>query len=364
MSKSKIIGKGSFGCVLKPAIDCLEDINKKSKKSKKNKRGKKTKKKKKSSNKNKISKIIFDSKEAKIEFKMNKLVRKIRGHKRWANTWSKMCMSPYYEDLKDINNMDGCFKKKGLRDNNIMLIGEYGGISIYEQLNKLITKSSFENEDSFNKVFITLFKYLENIFIGLVQLKKHGICHLDLSRNNILFHPSGKCYIIDFGLSCTFKDTKCIYNKIDYELNTQRIYTPYPYEFMYGGRPNIDLVNREISNISFKHHRVGHEKYSFIHKEIFGRKDIDELRMHNLKYPRKNMKSLIESLDTYSLGILIPSLIYSFAQNYKIKDRKLKKRFQSPKIQKHLELLKYMTEYFSDNRIPIEEAYKIYKTLI
>ena len=75
-------------------------------------------------------------------------------------------------------------------------------------------------------------------------------------------------------------------------------------------------------------------------------------------------KKIIENLDTYSIGYLIPHLILEISEKYKISKKILSKCMDYTEIQNHLALFKDMTEYDAINRIPIKEAYERYKSLL
>ena len=93
LSKSKLIGKGSYGCVFRPGIYC---------KNKKKKINNKT-----------ISKIMIKNtqKAIKKEFKIDKLIKKIPNHNQWSYIWTKMCKPPDYDKMKEISEIQKCLKK-------------------------------------------------------------------------------------------------------------------------------------------------------------------------------------------------------------------------------------------------------------
>ena len=365
MSKSKLIGKGGYGCVFKPAIPCEKEISETKAGTKKSKKSKKSNKK---SDKKKVSKVIIKKdKHSKKEFKMNKLIQKIPNHNKWAFTWDELCKPPKYETMKVISEIDKCLQKRKLTENDFrkgttMLIGNEAGVPFETKCLKVVHKSSFQTLSSFNDIFIKLFKYLDPIFYGIIQLKKHKICHFDLSYKNIMF-KNNQCYLIDYGLSCKLNDKKSILTRINKELSTSRIYLPYPYDLLYSNL-NKEFSANELELYELGIFRDNHELYTRIHRDIFNRNDINECIEENLLFLQKDITKVILNLDTYSLGILLPMLICDIADHYKIKKKQLMKCFDSVKIQNHLALMKEMTEYTSKNRIPIEEAYERYKSLI
>ena len=353
IKKHKLIGKGSYGCVFKPMIPCNKSLGKKD-------LGKKD---------NKISKIIIKNSTKSInkEFAINKLIKKIPNYKEWAYIWTQKCDPPKYEDIKKISEIDICLKKysKDETDYNNgahMMTGEYGGIPLSEQCLKIIKKKTFKNKKSFINAFKKIFGYLEPLFKGVTELKKHNICHQDLSHRNIMF-KNNKGYIIDFGLSCKFSEKECIKKRSIKQIQGSRIYDPYPYDYIYLYGSYND-ISEELSSFESGLFRDNHDDYLKVHMNIFNRTNIEESIYNNLLYEVKNKNIVIKNLDTYSLGILLPMLIVDIATKYKISNKIFKKCFDYTEIQNHLSLFKDMTEYDAVNRIPIEEAYKRYKSLL
>lgn len=349
VSKSKLIGRGSYGCVFRPGINCKNDKKRKNKKT--------------------ISKIMIKNtqKAIKKEFRIDNLIKKIPNHNQWAYIWTKMCKPPDYDDIKNDSEIRKCLKKTEKTKNEYnklarMLTGEYGGIPFQNYCLKFIKRSSFKSLKEFEKIFMKIFRYLEPLFIGLIELKKNNILHHDLSVSNIMFKKK-QAYIIDFGLSCKYSDNECIKKRSKKQMNGTRVYDPYPYDyiFLYGTKQQRD---EEIKTINHEIYRNNHEDYSRIHKDIFNRNDIDESMIESLQYPPKNKKKVIESLDIYSLGMILPTIICDISDVYEIKKKQLLKCFSQVHIQNQLSLLKDMTQYHSKNRINIEDAYKRYKTLI
>ena len=78
--------------------------------------------------------------------------------------------------------------------------------------------------------------------------------------------------------------------------------------------------------------------------------------IESLQYPPKNKKKVVESIDIYSLGMILPTIICDISDVYEIKKKQLLKCFSQVHIQNQLSLLKDMTQYHSKNRIDIEDA--------
>jgi len=351
IKKSKLIGKGSYGCVFRPMIPCKKDLHKQNK------------------SKNKISKIMIKKTDKSVikEFTINKLIQKIPNYKEWAYIWTEKCDPPKYEDIKEISEIDICLKKyskdgSDYKEGAHMLIGEYGGIPFSKQCGKLIKKGTFRNKKQFLSAFRKIFKYLEHLFKGVLELKKHKICHQDLSHGNIMI-KNNKAFIIDFGVSCKFTDKECIKERSLKQMKGSRIYDPYPYDYvyLYGSDNNI---SEELSLFEQGFFRNNHEDYMKVHMDIFNRQNIEESIYNNLLYEEKNKKIVARNLDVYSLGILVPMIFVDIATKYNISKKVFSKCFNYTEIQNHLSLFKDMTEYHAVNRIPIEEAYERYLSLL
>ena len=74
----------------------------------------------------------------------------------------------------------------------------------------------------------------------------------------------------------------------------------------------VSQLNEELKYFEDGLLRNNHLDYLFIHKDIFNRQNIEELIINNLFYESKNKKLVIENLDTYSIGILLPMIIRVF----------------------------------------------------
>ena len=272
-----------------------------------------------------------------------------------------------YEYIKKISDIDICLKKYSKDDSDYkegayMLIGEYGGIPFSKQCMKLVKKGTFRNKKQFLNIFRKIFKYLEPLFKGLTELKKHKICHQDLSHSNVMFKDN-KAFIIDFGLSCKFSDKQCIKERSLKQMTGSRIYDPYPYDYIYLYGSDNDISN-ELSSFEQGLFRDNHDDYLKVHRDIFNRQNIEESIYNNLFYEQQNKKIVIQNLDVYSLGILLPMLFVDIATKYKIPKKVFLKCFDYTEIQNHLSLFKDMTEYHAEDRIPIEEAYERYLSLL
>ena len=127
MTKSKLIFKGSSGCIFRPQILC-----------------KKTKRKKKSTKK--VTKVMFDASNQEYDF--NKIIKRQKNHKKWTILWDDICESPSYEKLLEDTDISKCFEKQESfprihRDHHFLLYqGSYGGVTLDDYCKKYILKTT------------------------------------------------------------------------------------------------------------------------------------------------------------------------------------------------------------------------------
>ena len=328
MNGAKLIGVGSDTCVFRPYIPC---------------RNKKT-----TINDNTISKVFLRKpKELNKEIKMNKLVSNIKGSNKWSVTLYNKCNTESYEKIREYEpDIDKCLEDNEYQtlDNDIMLYGDYGGISM---------KTRFE-EIFYNDInnFKTFMKECSSLFMGLYSLHKHKIIHYDIKPGNITY-DNGNFKYIDFGLSAKFTDKKIIENRSLSEFDTSRLYIYYPYDLLYMYSSDPKLYIEQYSS-----YRRNHDYIRKLNRVLFGRNiDVEhESIIIDALNNKINKKEVVEKLDVYSLGITIVSLLFDKFGN------KLVDLFNE--IKPFAELLRHMTEMDSKNRINSSEAFKIFNRLI
>ena len=165
MSQSKLINSGSYGCVFYPKIPCDKDKNKNKKKT--------------ISKKKQATKLIILDESFGTEFKINKTIQKINNYDKWTAIWDEKCLSPKYNKLKQISEINKCIepkqnklkKKLKLTSNKkfLLLQGLYGGKLPIKYMKKNFTRKIFQSKKQFIKKFIELFKMCEYLFLGLSE---------------------------------------------------------------------------------------------------------------------------------------------------------------------------------------------------
>jgi len=339
----ELIGEGSKTCVFRPNLPCK---NKKIDISDKN-----------------VSKVFLSKKEQNYlqeENDFNKKIDKLKNSKVWTVTLFYKCdLNNYTEILKIEKDMKKCLKSQKItiddfNKNKYMLYGLYGGISMHDHI-----KDFFNNLTA--KLINNFFKKTHSLFYGLTIMNKNKILHYDIKGGNIVYNDNKYKYI-DYGISTTFDNISRIKKRAMKEYNTNRIYEYYPYELFY-----IFIDKNEIDNELVKKpftKRDNHNHLEYIHNVAFNRnvnyeikKSIDKIKNNKIK-----QKQVIESLDTYSLGITLINILIDkindlmYVQNINKNKKLISDILLHPSLLSLTKLLKKMTELSSDERITPENA--------
>jgi serine/threonine protein kinase len=186
--KYKVIGEGTYGCVIKPSLRCTtkENYN------------------------NKLSKIMKIS-DATEELKEYENLKNIDNIEKYAIIAPKLC----YPKLTQVfrKTAKKCKNEKiKFRVNNdlyeapsiktlAMLLLEDGGVDFHE-IHKQF--KNFNNNER-NNIFYSFL----NLFEGILFFRQNNIIHRDIKLGNIVFNINdNKAKFIDFGLSIIKKDFK------------------------------------------------------------------------------------------------------------------------------------------------------------
>ena len=197
MSKSSVIGEGTYGCVHKPSLLCQN----------------------KPSNlnyNNKISKIL-DKKEANSELAEFKNIKNIDSDEKFHSGTPTQC-SPL-DNKKQRSYIRKCknntFKKAlkirngeptPLSDNLSLLIMKDGGVDLRKFIKEFSPKSPTTLNNNIIKKFFIEF---ERAFIGLRSLEDDDFIHNDIKLDNMVYNKdTNRLNFIDFGLTSKYNSIK------------------------------------------------------------------------------------------------------------------------------------------------------------
>ena len=110
------------------------------------------------------------------------------------------------------------------------------------------------------------------------------------------------------------------------QLHGSRVYSPYPYDYIFCQGSKEEL-KKEYNSFDRGFYKSYHDDYVRIHKGIFNRNDIGDLIKDDLSKVNNTKKEVIMKLDTYSIGILIPTIFCDIADHYKVPNKKIYKCF-------------------------------------
>jgi len=351
---SKYIAKGSYGCIIKPNINCDGSFG----------------------NTNEVSKFFFDKKdyfdEKKLQEKIDKIdKKKIFTIKKKSNC--KIQLTP--EIKKKISKLNLC---EFDTDEIYQITYEYGGIDIHN-LFKL---------DIHNKIdFFEFFQKFSNVFDGLCKINESGFIHFDIRTDNILYDINKKKFvIIDFGM---LKEKKNIFrfDKIHSFKNSP--HPNYPNEISilsyimdgifykdlnkYNLNSNIliMLIDNKMIHIINRYKLSDNPYFKKLLKEfinIFNYFDIDIYKSFNpdiyekIFHRKTNISKLCfdisGKIDVYMLGILLLELLLDI----------FTKSYNNPSIKKIplklFPLIKKMVLINPCDRPTIQQATKEFKSIM
>ena len=363
--KSLLIAKGGQGCIFKPEIPCKNKT-----KNFKPKSGT-------------LSKISFRPESSTYEFEMNEYVRKIKNHDEWAVLWDKKCKTPAYSTLSEFSEIDKCIEKENIKRKKKqksdlskhtqyeMLIGPYSGQPAADIFSKEFNHKIYSQQKLFNQAIHKLFKYMKPLFEGIIELDKHKIFHNDLNDRNMIY-KNKQFYMIDFGLASKYSNISGIKKRMKFIFETDKIYESYPWDYtLYSSTFNQKyktLLKQEYND--YKQNFIMRDEGDEIN-DIYlcmGIHNIHDLLLslmndfiHN-KY-KPTCKDIISKMDVYSLGILLPTMIYRYGLIHGKTVNEIQKLCSHKELNEIFDLLHQMTQLKSTERITPSEAYKIYQEI-
>lgn len=357
MFGGELVATGSSSCIFTPNLPCKKNDT---------------------TSNSRISKIVYSEGaiyESKDEKRMNNMIKKIKGYSKWALIFDEYCkpMSSDILETYDPSGMRDCFNEEeeqylidNFDKNSYMMNGPYGGITLSDYFEDVFYNKITMNI-TFKKHFYTLMEKMESLFLGLKVMNENNIVHHDIKYNNIVL-DNGVFKYIDFGLSEISSKKTHFKNRSLEELNTSRIYLFYPLDYLlfYAGN---NKILQELENIKNGNPR----------RNIFELNEILKLYMTDILNVYDNVsndlltkkiteKNMINMIDVYSLGILVPLLfLYSTKLgNYQNPSDTFIKNIlsKSVMVQEFFALFGMMINSTLKDRIKPEYAYKEFKRLL
>lgn len=353
---SKYIKKGSYGCIIKPNINCDGSFGKQ----------------------NEVSKFFFDKMDYLDEKKLQEKIDKIDKNKSFTIKKISNCKIQLTPEIKKkISNLNLCDLDT---DEIYQITYEYGGIDIH-RLFKL-------DVDKLNRIdFFDFLQRFSNVFDGLCKINNSGLIHFDIRTDNILYDLDKKKFvIIDFGL---LKEKKNVFRYDKIQSFRKSPHPNYPNEISiisnlkdgifykdlnkYHLNSNylIMLIDNKMMNIIHRYKLSKNPYFKKVLNEfitIFNYFDVDIFKNFNPDIYEKifHKKSTIAKLcfdiagkiDVYMLGIvLLEILLHIFMKSY-----------NNPSIQKIpiklFSLIKKMVLLNPCDRPTIQQATKEFKIIM
>lgn len=357
MNGGRLIGKGSYGCIYKPALKCKgSDVRK--------------------DGVTKIMKRSYAIEELDSQKKVDEIDKDYEYH---MNPPTICELGDYNEEADQ--NLEECelipyeMSDEEIKENFVLLQLKYGGLSLHDFMRE--NKDLYKNMKK-GKIMILQMK---NLFKGLVEFDKHNFTHLDIKSQNILYDSNKNRFnYIDFGLSVMRKNItdkrKFILDAGYYALPFDTILSNYTDYRLVRESDKQHLTDEEF--ISYLYY-VFNKKYSRGYMPFFDKKYIadgksiykqmykNEDTLHKIHddIQRMTRDEFIEEthkkIDVFSLGIVLIELFVFFTgEKYNISnvDDDLDDFYK----ELH-NLIQKMTHPYFKERYNAEEAYMHFKEI-
>ena len=207
MSKPKVVGYGTYGCVTKPQLSCKTTIKKKLPKSS-------------------VSKILHKD-DALEELNEMKKISKIKNISEYILQEPIQCTpkrnSNFEEALEECQGLSlYLYKYRNETENLRLLLMEDGGVNVEDYSENFLAKETYTNQCHF---FTSLLKLIQ----GLAFFRKNNVMHYDIKMKNIVYNvKNGAIKIIDFGMATSL--SQHIIKSKNNENKMARSHTYYPPE--------------------------------------------------------------------------------------------------------------------------------------
>ena len=220
--KKHVIGEGSYGCVIQPALPCHTNKEKYIN----------------TTNKNVVSKIFKDdSKDYQSEKAIGHYFSQIPGAEKFFVFPYESCyLQPKH--IKDLTSIQSCTDININVKNIPQVILPYQNYDLYGFFRYYKNKYN-----QFNFPVTQWILLMDNLFLGVREMIRHQLIHQDIYMSNIMYNQKEKLLkFIDFGLSVSFQNVFTFQNK-----RLTYIYHCYPPEYMFA----YFLKNNVKKNLQF-----------------------------------------------------------------------------------------------------------------
>jgi serine/threonine protein kinase len=299
MSKSKVIGEGTYGCVHQPALNCKN----------------------KPTEQDKVSKVMT-KRDANEEMKEYLLIKKIDPQGNYHLGKPRKCnVDNNQNNIDSINRCKNISVQTPEELNKLnLLIMKHGGYNIENYVDLFFNKNPSDKDIPSVATFLLSFY---NIFKGLKLFQTEKIAHHDLKPQNIVYNPkTNKTYFIDFGLMTSYDSIHSQTSKSKYHFG-RKCHWSFPYEITLWNKNDFFEFVYDKNKKKSIHADIEHIKKkcgSFFSYLFEGSVDDEERRKYWTKWTNDYSTFLlklnendysnflnksIETIDSYGVGIAL-----------------------------------------------------------
>ena len=315
MDGGKIKGKGAYGCIFQPPLNCKYPKDNKT-------------------NPKYISKLASNV-SADQEWKVSSSIKKnLPNYENYAIVWKSKCTPSSKQQDKDLSKCPLISAVRKNPNNFTILQARHGGFTIEVKMRSItnILKSNKKNKiQTFKIRYFQLIRNLESLFQGISEMYENDIVHNDIKDQNIVILTRDASSLdkgtrfIDFGLSAVLpNDMDTLKDKSRRAFDEPRWYFVYPAEYLYCLGDTYALKS-ELESGGYKQ-RYFYKELRSIHVNYIGTyktnkafdKKIEEIMQKSIDGTYDSNKILYEIFiknDTYSLAMVFVFLLEYFSNS-------------------------------------------------
>ena len=325
---SKVVGEGTYGCVLKPSLHCSSSSNPVK------------------DYENTVSKVMKENDAIKEGLEYIHL-SKIKGLEKYAIIGPTYCKpeldNNFIKSIKHCKNKRVKNLSKTKTAELSLLIYQDGGINLHNYLNEIFPKETLREQ----KIFLTS---LINLFDGLIFFRKNDIIHRDIKLLNIVYNIyNGECKFIDFGLM-TIKDK--------YKNNCRQSIERFGIDWAYFPPENI-CSNKSFFNST--HQKCINIKTNFKDHEVFLEHMVNTFDAFCLTLSLMRIILELKRANFKPLFILHCSELFS---SFCCKDAKSRKTDLNELKTRYVDILKNHGYYTEDKPNPSDNVEKYFEKIV